>query len=86
MFNKFRKRPVVVEAVQWHCWLNYPFVGKESTGDPSSIEGAEVKFYVTTIHGQRAYLADGDWIIKEPDGVHHYPCKPDIFVSIYEEV
>ena len=40
--------------------------------------------YVVTIHNQKAYLADGDWIIVEPDGVHHYPCKPDIFAATYE--
>ena len=45
---------------------------------------AEPRFYVTTIHGQRAYLASGDWVITEVDGVHHYPCKPDIFAATYE--
>ncbi len=44
------------------------------------------RFYVVTIHDQRAYLADGDWILPEPDGKHYYPCKPDIFEATYELV
>lgn len=31
-------------------------------------------------------VAPGDWIITEPDGIHHYPCKPDIFENTYELV
>jgi hypothetical protein len=37
-------------------------------------------------HGQRTYLAPGDWVIAEPDGRGHYPCKPDIFRSTYQPV
>jgi len=39
--------------------------------------------YVETAHGQRAFLAPGDWVIAEPDG-RGYPCKPDIFQASYE--
>ena len=46
----------------------------------------EIGFYVITIHKQKAYLGDKDWIIIEPDGKHAYPCKPDIFEMTYEEV
>lgn len=42
--------------------------------------------YVITIHGDKATLAPGDWIIPESDGVHFYPCKPDIFDATYEAV
>jgi hypothetical protein len=31
-------------------------------------------------------LEVGDWIIPEPDGIHFYPCKPDIFEATYEPV
>ncbi len=41
---------------------------------------------VMTIHGQIAIVVDFDWIIEEPDGVHHYPCKPNIFEATYEKV
>lgn len=42
--------------------------------------------YVVTTHGQRVYLADGDWITAEPNGDGYYPIKPDIFAATYEPV
>ena len=86
---KFQSNPKVIEAEQW-------FPGKEVAGvtkipahiSPSRIpgEGFPVpdSYYVTTIHGQKAYLEAGDWVITEPDGAHYYPCKPDIFEKSYK--
>lgn len=82
---KFRKRPVVVEAEQFFYdgpkipGVFYPAVsedGRTYIGDA----------FVLTIHEQRAYLENGDWVITEPDGEHHYPCKPAIFEATYEPV
>lgn len=42
--------------------------------------------YVVTIHGHATPVADGDWILPEPDGVHYYPVKPQIFERTYDEV
>ena len=43
--------------------------------------------HVHTIHdNQRCDIVFGDWIIPEPDGIHFYPCKPDIFQATYEPV
>ena len=75
----YRKKPIEVEAAQFlvqegeEC---LPGVAYDGDGNP----------YVTTVHGQRARVAYGDWIVTEPDGIHHYPCKPDIFEATYEEV
>ena len=91
MVKQFRKKPVVVEAEQW-------FPGKEVKGvfavTSTAVIGGrghgrqefpqEPRAAVTTIHGQVAYLEPGDWVITEPDGIHHYPCKPDIFDKTYE--
>ena len=41
---------------------------------------------VVTIHGQDTKVIVGDWIVTEPDGVHHYPIKPDIFKDTYGAV
>ena len=41
---------------------------------------------VTTIHGQKTHVDINDWILAEPDGIHFYPCKPDIFNKTYELV
>ena len=72
---RYRKRPVVVDAEQFHHPATAP------RGVRTEEDG---RAYVVTIHGQRAYLTPGDWVITEPDGVHHYPCKPEVFSVTYE--
>ena len=73
---KYRSKPKVVEAEQW-----FPNMGRQGGVD---YDGD--MYYVVTIHGQKTLVEEGDWIITEPDGVHHYPCKPDIFEASYEPV
>jgi hypothetical protein len=70
---KYRKKPVVIEAVQWRAGDPHPGVEVDGTGP-----------FVTTIHEQRAYLADGDWILPEPKEGRFYPCKPDVFAASYD--
>lgn len=83
--SAYRKKPIVVEAAQFFYdgpkvpGVVYPPVSKDGRtyiGDA----------YVVTIHEQGVYLENGDWVITEPDGLHHYPCKPDIFEATYEKV
>jgi hypothetical protein len=84
---KYRKKPIVVEAEQFGGFYHTPYpkgVEMEDNSEDSTKE--RYRFYVVTIHGQRAYLERGDWVITEPDGIHHYPCKPDIFEATYEKV
>jgi hypothetical protein len=86
---KFRKKPVVVEAVQFFSSeLPLPIGVQvhEFWTDPADIGGRMKvkKFVVLTIHNHWTPVVDGDWIITEPDGIHHYPCKPDIFKNTYE--
>jgi hypothetical protein len=71
---KYRKKSVVVEAVQFDPAVTQLGVFREKTGRP----------YVVTIHNEEAHIVPGDWIIAEPDGEHFYPCKPDIFAATYE--
>jgi len=75
---RFRKKPVIVEAEQW-------FPGKDVAGVRFSADESRDPF-VVTIHNQHAFLRPGDWVITEPDGDHHYPCKPEIFAATYEPV
>jgi len=72
----YRKRPVLVQAVQYDGRIDPPGVFRDADQMP----------YVVTIHGQRAHLVPSDWVITEPDGVHHYPCKADVFAATYEAV
>lgn len=51
------------------------------TAEQYTGEGAD-----PTVHDQRCYLSPGDWVVPEPDGVHFYPIKPDIFAKKYEAV
>ena len=80
MIKKFRKKPVVIEAVQWtgdnlreiQLW----------SGRHITRSGAEL--LIPTLEGtMRAMLRD--WITKGIQG-EFYPCKPDIFKETYEEV
>ena len=83
---KYRRRPNTkeIDAVQW-------FPGMEITGldEISAGKGSDGSIWpaygiVKTIHGQATKVHPGDFVITEPDGVHHYPCKPDIFADTYE--
>lgn len=78
----FRKKPVVVEAIQFignnkdeienfvgksfMCWINHPEIG------------------IKTLEGNMK-AKPNDWVIKGVNG-EFYPCKPDIFEKTYEPV
>ena len=79
--TKYRKKPVIIEAVKW-------------TGEKDDLpkikdfmthfEYAKGNLIIHTLEG-RMYASPGDYIIR---GVHgeFYPCKPDIFEETYEPV
>lgn len=74
---QYRKKPVVVEAEQYHAEVFLPPGGCVC----SVWRGA----HVHTLEGTSYALTDGDWIIKGIAG-EFYPCKPDIFEQTYEPV
>jgi hypothetical protein len=75
---KFRKKPVVVEAIQWSGPPDDAALAAFA-GHWASI-GAEV--YLTTPEGAMR-VSPGDWVIRGVKG-EFYPCKPDIFAATYE--
>lgn len=82
---KFRKRPVVIEAIQVSV-ENVVEIGEFFGNGPSDREFGwhGDHWTILTLEGEmRADL--GDWIIK---GIadEFYPCKPDIFEQTYEAV
>lgn len=82
---KFRKKPVVIEAVQYPC--DHPSLQRCSCSAYS--EGGACcshcdEVFIETLEG-RMIVRDGDWIITGVSG-EHYPCKPDIFEATYEAV
>ena len=96
---KFRKKLVVIEAVQW-------------TGENREEIGAFARSAITVANDGLPFVgkfshtgciqvitlegsmlaSKGDWIIKGireefyPIREEFYPCKPDIFAATYEEV
>ena len=81
MIKKYRKKPIVIEAVQW-------------TGDNKVEIQLFMNRYldedtilrrltIPTLEGDHI-ASEGDYIIKGVKG-EFYPCKPDIFEQTYEE-
>jgi hypothetical protein len=79
--SKYRKRPVVIEAVQF-TGDNVEQIADFACGQVGyAIPTAVV---IQTLEGDmRGEI--GDWIIKGVQG-EFYPCKPDIFHATYELV
>ena len=93
---KFRKKPVVIEAVKF-AYNEYgladlhEFCG-DALGEIKKARHLDAKGeaqILTLEDGQYLKVAhiatEGDWIIKGIQG-EFYACKPDIFEATYEEV
>ena len=78
---KFRKKPVVIEAVQWGG-ANYAEISLFTNKAFRKQSDGALEF--DTPEG-RMKASVGDWIIKGVKG-EFYPCKPDIFMATYEPV
>ena len=78
MFKKYRKKPVVISAMQWLGDYD------EISTIKSKIIPMGTKIKINTLEG--VMTADiGDWIIIGVEG-ELYPCKDNIFKKTYEEV
>lgn len=93
---KFKKKPVVVEAIQWtgeNLSEIIEFTGNNPRWNDWFLSWAEYEqrvrqdgntFKIITLEGTMS-ASLGDWIIR---GVNdeYYPCKPDIFAKTYQSV
>ena len=79
---KFRKKPVVIDAVQWHG-DNFVKIDEFIT-EPHETFPSQGIINIQTLEGTMTASLE-DWIIKGVNG-EFYPCKPDIFEKTYEEV
>jgi hypothetical protein len=92
---KFRKKPVIIEAVQFHfndnsisqledfCGDSLGNIRKEHDNSPAE---AEIRTLEDGSNLTVKHIAtEGDWIIKGVQG-EFYACKPDIFEQTYERV
>lgn len=95
MVKQYRKKPVVIEAVQLDNinapdvvrWIGEDKAKMELESDTAYQAGkAPPVFSVTikTLEGDMKAMP-GDYVIRGVNG-EFYPCKPDIFAKTYEEV
>jgi hypothetical protein len=97
--SKFRKKPVVIDAIQlnyknWNAVCDFLGDGfspawnipREEASDMCGEEGKGIAINVRTTHGETAVVRHGDWIIPDSKPNTFYPCKPDIFEKTYEPV
>ena len=84
--GKYRKKPVVIEAVKWEGQDNegkiYDFFIKSSSD--TEVVFDEPLLRIKTLEGEMT-AQPGDWVICGVKG-ELYPCKPDIFEATYEPV
>lgn len=83
--SRYRKKPVVVEAVQF-TGRNFFEIAAFLGHGPEVLDNLELKStdypVIDTLEGAMT-ARPGDWIIKGVKG-EFYPCKPDIFAATYE--
>lgn len=86
---KYRKNPVVIEAVQYDGTNEKEielFVNKTIGVSGLTLDyDPKVKgYFIRTLEG-RMTVSEGDYVIKGVEG-EFYPCKPDIFEKTYTKV
>jgi len=84
---KYRKKPVVIEAIQFTGSESYNRMATEwgtPFEDGTTSNDLDAWLTITTLEGGHK-ASPGDWIIKGVKG-EFYPCKPDIFAMTYEAV
>ena len=88
--RRYRKRPVVVEAMQHD---GSPASNRRiidwtrGSATPASLDrngDDRAQLSITTLEGAH-WVSAGDWVIRGVAG-EVYPCKPDIFAATYEVV
>ena len=85
--KKYKKKPVIIEAIQFvddaeRITEISDFIGDDFSIDYSKKEKPVLK--INTLEGVMT-ASEGDYIIKCVKG-EFYPCKPNIFDNTYEEV
>ena len=90
MMAKYRKKPVVIEAIQYtgnNIVEIIKFMQERANGDKSRYLKYNTKkgeYFIPTLEGEHK-LTEGDYVICGIKG-EFYPCKPDIFELTYEKV
>ena len=96
MIQKFKKKPIEIEAIQWNGNTNKKeidaFVGRtlntELESETAYLAGVNPPIFSLLIETKEGVMKafKGDWIIKEPFPTgdrDFYPCKNEICVNTY---
>jgi hypothetical protein len=87
---RYRKKPVVIEAMQWPGYEGQPFDSWLTKDEHHTValgefdEFDQAPLLIPTLEGTMQ-ANPGDWVIRGVNG-ELYPCKPDIFKATYESV
>ena len=81
---KYRKRPVVIEAMQWTGDNAEQIIRWAGTVNVRSSSSRPETLRVSTLEGD-LFAGIGDWIIRGVVGEFH-PVRADIFEQTYEPV
>ena len=80
--RKYRKKPVVIEAIQYTGDNKRDVI--EFTSQRACTNTGYSYLTIFTLEGEM-HANINDWVIKGVNG-EFYPCKPDIFEKTYEKV
>lgn len=81
---KYRKKPIVIDAMQFQDDVDVLIALGDLGLDPVKVDYSENVLIIDTLEGTMK-VSIGDFIIKGVKG-EFYPCKPDIFEATYEKV
>lgn len=86
---KFRKKPVVIEAIQWLPPLHetptwFLDAVAKSPNEVGMVMRMGDDLHVRTLEGL-VMCRSGDWLLRGVQG-ELYPCRADIFAATYEPV
>jgi hypothetical protein len=85
---KFRKKPVVIEAIRWagpgdtNRVINWLSMMGVTLNESWRFHDTDIT--ITTLEGDMK-ATPGDWIVRGVMG-EFYPCKPDVFAATYDPV
>jgi len=91
MLNRYVKKPIVIEAIQWLGSNTAEIDAFLSVGLDPAVRAIDSEYHVAgeqlmiyTLEGNHLATV-GDFIIRGIQG-EFYPCKPDIFFATYDAV
>lgn len=78
---KFKKKPVIIDAIQWHGNIEdlKPFINE---GMDYTFNNLSKQLWIHTLEGAM-HVKENAWVIRGVQG-EFYPCQGDIFEETYE--